>query len=433
MFPFNLFVTHLTSIEGGAQRFCLVFGRHANGASYCLQIPFKGMVPQTLTQLFGEHSSRSGQKNGWIQVRHGLPGTKFTSATYHVQCTRDDLLELQGPMAPGPAQVLTMDIETNSGDLKSFCMAHNPQDYVFEIGVIRYGLHNPQLTEPIVFCRGRTQVSKKTHIRFYGSETEVLDAFAGYVKFHDIDVFVTFYGTGFDWQYLYDRAYIAEFMQVHPFAHVRTVWSRLRAIKIRYKPLYQLYKATKSEATKASIEALLHGRLVPDPPTRALWNIRNVLDLKHFHDMYNAQPRLVHFFDMARVKFCRNNLHLVQHGNITWKVLDDGRRDVDMHTFIKQGSMKLPKYSLNACAKHFLQNISKDDILQHYAKNQHMLVLRNPNSTKNAYHMMFEYEFSQNPELRRIVAEYCHQDNVVTYQLCVKLDAVMTSLKTWLY
>jgi DNA polymerase elongation subunit (family B) len=96
-----------------------------------------------------------------------------------------------------------------------------------------------------------------------------------------------------------------------------------------------------------------------------------------------------------------------------------GRVNIDLSPYIRTHFKYLSRYSLEACAKHFLHKTEKTDLRDHYQANKSTIQLTKPGSERNPYHVMFEYEQLNRSDLRKVVAEYCAQDCQVTHELAI--------------
>jgi DNA polymerase elongation subunit (family B) len=311
----------------------------------------------------------------------------------------------------------------------------------------------------VVFTLQESTKSSKTTIRCFQDETALLNGFSNHVRYHDIDLYVHFNGQYFDWDFLYARACIASFIQSSGSSHQAIAqWRLLRTQYEKYMPYYNAYrelrkdfKKPEEQETKAfkdaeqelflkMAEAMNHplpkfGQKIWRQPTQtpynaAIWQIQSQEDMEEFYRYFKPQPSIQPFFYCHRLRCEKVQFDIrakcsAALGSQLLKTTEDGRSNMDLYLYIKTGPFGLDKFGLDACADVFLKNTKKTNILDHYRANPDKIELQNPTSAKNPYHMLNEYFVSKKPELNQVVADYCHQDVVVTDQLDEKLGISM--------
>lgn len=401
--------------------------------------------------------------NGFVRVQKGTlrehtrpPKRKFSNAAHEIVCSSaDSIIGVDLETIPkgtlAPIVKCTFDIECASHDIVNHPLSHRALDKVSQIGTKTQTILDSSNAQNITFTLGKPALSTKTQYRTYRHETELLVGFAQHIVECDVDIFNTFNGLDYDWDYLHKRACLAQFVQTTTsFEFLEARWSLWREQYCKYQPLQTAYTAlitkykTKEEQEdpnfqrgKASFFKRMAAALdqpaqnkhfrqpLPSPFVRAVWAVPHRVELRKFYDYFRVQPPITPWFYMHRMK-CDKIGFDIRHkssaalGNQYLKSPADGRTQSDMYLYIKT-AYAMDKYGLDACADKFLKNQSKDNLLTHYAEHQDLIELRNESSAQDAYRMMYEYVASGHPELLKAVCEYCAQDVEVTDQLDMKL------------
>ena len=400
--------------------------------------------------------------NGWVRVVTGdlmhHPARRFSNATHEVKCLVTgsvvgvDLDDIPADTL-GHYVKMCFDIEAVPDDMKSFPKASKALDRCTQIGTRVGSILEPDKLQDVTFTLGNPSPTTKTEIRRFDDETELFNAFAQHVVDHDVDVYTHFNGQGFDWVYLYDRACLASFLQSQQnYRSAFATWKWLRTQRDKYMPYYKAYeelrrdfKKKEEQATKEFKQAERRlftkmaeilgthktWRLPKQTPAKvAVWNVESEAELKKAWDYFRPQPSIQPFFFMHRFRCTKIGFEVRAKcsdalGSQLLRHTLDGRTNMDLYLYIKTGPYGLDQFSLNHCAETFLDNVSKDDLLDHYLKDPSVLELKHQTSTENAYRMLSEYVMSKNPQLEKVVCEYCIQDVVVTDELETKLGVLM--------
>ena len=400
--------------------------------------------------------------NGFVRVHEGTlcqaPQRGFSNAGNEILCKHATSLRgvdletiPKGTLAP--LVKMTFDIECASHDIVNHPHAHRALDKVSQIGTKTGSILDPQNARHIVFTLGNPTPSQKCTYKKFKHETGLLAGFATFATKNDVDIYNTFNGMAFDWDYLHTRACLALFAQTNTsFSVARARWKNMHEQYKAYMPLQEAYIALTTkyktredqetplfkhkEETLFNQMARVLGRPadkkafrqpMQDPYKQAIWAVKNEAELKKIYEYFRTQPSIMPWFYMHRMRCQKIGFDIrpkssAALGNQLLKTPNDGRSNSDMYLYIKT-AYSMPVYNLNACAEKFLKDQSKDDLLDHYKRNKTKLAihLRDVNSTKNAYRMMYEYVASGKPELEKAVCEYCDQDVEVTDLLGMKL------------
>lgn len=414
--------------------------------------------------------------NGFVRVTEGTatkrPVRGFSNAGNEIVCTKTSSVQgvdldtiPKGTLAP--VMKMTFDIECTSENIVDHPQINRAKDTVTQIGTKTYPLTDSTRVDRIVFTLGDPALSEKCTYRKFQHETQLLVGFAEYVVEKDIDLYSTFNGMAFDWDYLHRRACLALFAQTSPsFLVAQARWETLHRQYLAYTPLQEKYTALTTEYKKSEqrdteefkkkeqavfrnmAAALGHASVsknrrisrqpTQDPYNQAIWTVSSVAELRRLYDHFRTQPSITPWFYMHRMRCQKVTFDIrakssAALGNQLLKTPNDGRTNSDLYLYIKT-AYKMDKYGLDACADKFFNSgnkseagekkkVAKDDLLAHYHRNKDAMniQLRDPSSTVDAYHIMYEYIASGRPELLRAVCEYCMQDVEVTDKLDVEL------------
>lgn len=404
--------------------------------------------------------------NGFVRVSKGTlrhkPRRGFSNAANEIVCKSATNVHGVGldviPKGTLAGIVkMSFDIECASHDIVNHPHHDRAYDKVSQIGTKTGSILDPQHAQRIVFTLGKPSPSEKCTYRTYAHETGLLVGFAKFIVQHDVDIFNTFNGLDFDWDYLHKRACLAMFCQSAPsFVVALARWEHMHEQYQAYMPLQKEYTKLSTKYKKredqekpifkkkqhilftkmaAILERPASKRFfrqpMQDPYKQAIWSVSSEAELHKFFDYFNAQPSITPWFYMHRMRCTKMGFDIrpkssAAMGNQLLKSPNDGRTNSDMFLYIKT-SYAMDSYGLNACADKFLKNQSKDDLLDHYKQHKDELdiQLRSASSTNNAYRMMYEYVASDRPELIKAVCEYCDQDVEVTDLLDAKLGTSM--------
>jgi DNA polymerase elongation subunit (family B) len=404
--------------------------------------------------------------NGFVRVSKGTlrrkPSRGFSNAANEIVCkSATDVHGIGLDVIPKGTLAgivkMSFDIECASHDIVNHPHHDRAYDKVSQIGTKTGSILDPQHAQRIVFTLGKPSPSEKCTYRTYAHETGLLVGFAKFIVQHDVDIFNTFNGLDFDWDYLHKRACLAMFCQSSSsFVVALARWEHMHEQYQAYMPLQKEYtklstKYKKREDQEKPIfkkkQHLLFTKMatilelpvskrffrqpMQDPYKQAIWSVSSEAELRKFFHYFNAQPSIVPWFYMHRMRCTKMGFDIrpkssAAMGNQLLKSPNDGRTNSDMFLYIKT-SYAMDSYGLNACADKFLKNQSKDDLLDHYKQHKDELdiQLRSASSTNNAYRMMYEYVASNRPELIKAVCEYCDQDVEVTDLLDAKLGTSM--------
>ena len=398
--------------------------------------------------------------NGFVRVHKGTmiknPQRGFSNSGNEIICkstTSISGVDLEtipkGTLAP--VMKMTFDIECTAKNVASHPNPYHAYDMVTQIGAKTAPITNKDKADKVVFTLGNPAPSDKCRYLKYRHETELLGSFATYATKKDIDLYTTFNGMAFDWDYMHKRACLALFAQTNiSFVVAKARWEHLHSQYNAYIPLQKAYTALttkyknkeeqESEIFKRkenelftkmakvlgqSTDRKLFRQPMQDPYKQAIWAVKGVDELHKIYDYFRSQPPITPWFYMHRMRCQKIGFDIrpkssAALGNQLLKTPNDGRTNSDVFLYIKT-SYSMEKYGLNDCAAKFLKEVSKDNLLEHYVKNKSKIQLQNPSSIGDAYHMMYEYIASGKPELLKPVCEYCYQDVEVTDQLDVKL------------
>lgn len=400
--------------------------------------------------------------NGFVRVSSGMlnkhPVRGFSNAGNEIMCTTStairgvDLETIpKGTLAP--VMKMTFDIECAPKNVASHPNPYHAYDKVTQIGAKTAPITDKDNADKLVFTLGNPAPSENYTYKKYKHETELLAGFAKYIVEKDIDLFTTFNGMGFDWDYMHKRACLALFSQTNvSFVVAKARWEHLHEQYNAYMPLQKAYTALTTKYKKKEeqdtpqfkhkeqelfkkmarvldrqVTKNIFRQPLQDPYKQAIWAVSNVHELERIYNSFRAQPSIMPWFFMHRMRCEKIGFDIrpkssAALGNQLLKTPNDGRTNSDVFLYIKT-SYAMDKYGLNDCAAKFLKNESKDDLLEHYKqyKTKLSIKLQNPSSIGDAYHMMYEYIASERPELLKPVCEYCYQDVEVTDQLDVKL------------
>lgn len=404
--------------------------------------------------------------NGFVRVSKGTlrrkPRRGFSNAANEIVCkSATDVHGIGLDVVPKGTLAgivkMSFDIECASHDIVNHPHHDRAYDKVSQIGTKTGSILDPQHAQRIVFTLGKPSPSEKCTYRTYAHETGLLVGFAKFIVQHDVDIFNTFNGLDFDWDYLHKRACLAMFCQSSSsFVVALARWEHMHEQYQAYMPLQKQYTKLSTKFKKredqekpefrkkqhilftkmaAVLEMPASKRFfrqpTQDPYKQAIWSVSSEAELRKFFDYFNAQPSIVPWFYMHRMRCTKMGFDIrpkssAAMGNQLLKSPNDGRTNSDMFLYIKT-SYAMDSYGLNACADKFLKNQSKDDLLDHYKQHKDELdiQLRSASSMNNAYRMMYEYVASDRPELIKAVCEYCDQDVEVTDQLDAKLGTSM--------
>lgn len=403
--------------------------------------------------------------NGWARVVAGRlfrnPRCGFSNAGNEVVCSTIgsvhgvDLDTIsKGTLAH--VTKMTFDIECTSPGLTDHPKAHRPHDTVTQISTKTYSILNEAGADRLTFTLGNPAPSATTTYRTFKTETALLAGFATYVKRKDVDIYNSFNGMDFDWDYLHRRACLALFCQTNSLVAAIAKWRVLRSCRRAYKPLYDahvalttafkktedredpVFKTRQADLFTGMANAL--GRDAAKPPRRiprqdalkiAVWDIPTLDQLKRVFAAFKPQPSIMPWFYMHRMRctkvgFDYRPKRSAALGNQLLKTLNDGRTNSDTFLYIKT-SYSMDKCRLSDCAEKFLKDDNKDDLKEHYDlhKETMNIKLKNPHSAGNSYYVMYEYIASKRPDLLKVVCEYCAKDVEVTDQLDTKLGISM--------
>ena len=398
--------------------------------------------------------------NGFIRIVEGTlikdPVRGFSNSGNEIMCssptsTRGVDLETIPKGTLAPIMKMTFDIECTSKDIVNHPHPYKAYDKVTQIGAKVGPITNLKSAEKLVFTLGNPAPSEKCQYKKFKHETELLADFAIYCTKKDIDLYTTFNGMAFDWDYMHKRACLALFSQTNiSFVVAKARWEHMHSQYEAYMPLHRAYvalttkyktreeqedpvfKHKEEELFKKMARVLgqpiknkLFRQPMQDPYKQAIWVIKDVDELHKIYEYFRVQPPITPWFYMHRMRCQKIGFDIRPKssdalGNQLLKTPNDGRTNSDVFLYIKT-SYSMEKYGLNECAAKFLKEVSKDNLLDHWAKNKSKIELKNPSSSNNAYRMMYEYIASGKPELLKPVCEYCYQDVEVTDQLDVKL------------
>lgn len=400
--------------------------------------------------------------NGFVRVHDGTlirkPIRGFSNSGNEIMCPtatsiRGVDLETIPKGTLAPVMKMTFDIECTAHNVASHPNPYHAYDKVTQVGAKTAPITNKDKADRVVFTLGNPTPSDKCRYIKFRHETGLLAGFAKYVTKKDIDLYTTFNGMAFDWDYLHKRACLALFAQTNmTFTIAKARWEHMHSQYNAYMPLHKAYTTlttkykTKTEQEnpifKRKEEELfvkmakvlgmhtdkkLFRQPMQDPYKQAIWAVKDVDELHKIYDYFRAQPPITPWFYMHRMRCEKIGFDIrpkssAALGNQLLKTPNDARTNSDVFLYIKT-SYSMERYRLNDCAAKFLKEVSKDDLLEHYAQNKDKLgiKLQNPSSIGNAYHMMYEYIATEQPELLKPVCEYCYQDVEVTDQLDVKL------------
>ena len=406
--------------------------------------------------------------NGWVRVHHGSlsinPTRRFSNARNEIICptptsVQGVSLDIISKDQLAHICCMTFDIECVSDVIIQHPHTWNAHDKVTQIGTKSYSILNRSNAKNITFTLGDPHASPKTTYRKFKHETGLLVGFAEHVREVDVDIYTHFNGNDFDWDYMHKRACLALFCQTSPnWLVAKSRWMELREQYTRYMPVYASYIKLKADNKKpeeqeapfyVNQETKLFDQMRsltgakrsfgvprPDPYKAAIWEVQNEIELEKMFKSFRAQPSIESWFYMHRMRCTKIGFDVrakcsAALGSQLLKTPDDGRTNSDLFLYIKTSPQyALDKYSLEACADHFLDDQNKDNLLDHYTKHSHKIELRHASSTRNAYRMMYEYVHSGKPELLRAVCEYCIQDVEVTDLLADSLGVVMELVST---
>jgi DNA polymerase elongation subunit (family B) len=291
------------------------------------------------------------------------------------------------------------------------------------------------------------------------SESQLLLRFAEYVRQIDVDFYVTYNGSEFDWRYLYNRACMIDFCQkASSWDDAEFTWKVKRVLKQRYAPHHasylkllakysedqdnKVFKQEEQVAFKHMAEALRWDTKfyfkMPELSAyeQAIWNIPNVGMLKQAFDSFRTQPSVSMFFYFHRLRTRKveadaRTIVTAAFGTRTTFVGADARTNFDMLITVRE-DCKLECNKLDFVAEHLLKVKGKDDLAEHHLANKFVDLVHTKDQDNreafrpNAYKVMYEYmktapSHPHHAECVKTVCDYCVQDVAITVDLCLHL------------